>query len=131
MKPGRALSLATLLILTLGACGAPGSGFENPFTTPLTVTFTPATVNLEQGKSTHVAVNITTQANKSLSATLSAQTSSGINVTPDASGLTINVAMDTPVGTYGIPVTAKAGTGSGQALLTVTVTAPNSISTNP
>ena len=110
--------------LGLSACGAPGSGFDNPFAVPLVMTFSPGTVTVAQGQTSHVAVNVSTSNKVNVAATLSASSSAGVTVTPDSAGLSIAGASETSPGTYGIPGTAKSGNGTATGVLNVTVVTP-------
>lgn len=121
--------IGIFLSLSLGAiglssCGAPGSGFENPFTVPLVMTITPNPVSIEQGKTSHVAVNVKTTQGIAVASTITAQSVSGIAVSTDGGGLGITVAPETAPGTYGVTVSAKAGSGNATEVLNVTVTEP-------
>lgn len=121
--------VGTILALSLGAfslsgCGAPGSGFENPFTVPLVMTIAPNPVSIEQGKTSHVAVSVKTAQGLAVASSITAQSVNGITVSTDSGGLGITVAPETAPGTYGVTVSAKAGAGNATEVLSVTVTEP-------
>lgn len=123
MKNVRLLA-ALVLGLGLTACGSPGSGFDNPFTVPLTLTVAPTTVSLTQGATAHVAATVKTASGQTLPATFTTQAVEGLTVTPDSSGLTITAGETTTPGSYAVAVSAQASRGAAQGSLTVTVTAP-------
>lgn len=118
--------LLAVLMLGLGltACGSPGSGFDNPFTVPLTLTVSPATVSLTQGATAHVAATVKTASGQTLPAVFTAQVVGGLTITPDSSGLTIAAGETTTPGSYAVAVSAQASRGEAQGSFTVTVTAP-------
>ncbi|KQR25613.1 hypothetical protein [Deinococcus sp. Leaf326] len=115
---------ALALAFALTGCGSPGSGFDNPFTVPLTLTVAPAAVSLAQGATAHVAASVKTASGQTLPATFTTQVVEGLTVTPDSSGLTITAGEKTTPGSYAVAVSAQANRGAAQGSFTVTVTAP-------
>lgn len=113
--------LLPLFALTLTACGAPGSGFENPFTVPVTLTVTPAQITLAPGTRAHISVTAQAGTRSLGTPTLDPINTSGIQGVPDGTGMTITVSEKTPEGTYGLPLKGNVGRGSGQATLNLTV----------
>lgn len=116
--------LALTLLGTLTACGAPGSGFENPFIAPLTLQLTPSTVSLEPGGQTHVSVTAKSQNTVVGSPTIKAFGNTQVTATPDDSGFTVTAAAGAQPGTYSFNVTGTLRSGEGSAPFTVTVTEP-------
>ncbi len=114
-----------LLALALTACGTAGSGFENPFTVPITFTVTPAQLTLPPGGQSHVSVTASADGRSLGTPTLEPINTKGITGVPDETGLTVVVSAETPEGTYGLPLKGTvAGGGSGQAVLNLTVKKP-------
>lgn len=118
-------SLLLPLTLALTACGAAGSGFENPFRVPqvpaLTLTVTPPTLTLAPGATAHVGVS-------AFSGNVALGTPSplpvevvGLRAIPDASGTTVSVSGRALLGSYSLPVRGLSSRGQGQTVLDVVV----------
>lgn len=123
--------LPLALLLPLTACGAPGSGFENPFIAPLTLTLTPSAVTLAPGASTHVSVTAVAGTRPLPSPTLEVTNAPGVSATPDATGLTVSASLDAAPGTYGLTLQGTVPGGTGTATLNVTVSETSTGSVNP
>lgn len=115
-----------ILALALTACGTPGSGFENPFTVPVTFTVNPSELTLAPGERSHVSVTARADGRDLGSPTLERVQTKGITGVPDDTGMTILVSEETPEGTYGLVLKGTAGRGGyGQTVLNLTVEVPD------
>lgn len=111
------------LSLLLAGCGS--GQFANPFTTTLSVTATPATVNASMdapGRSTITA----TDSGKNVTGLHLTATSvpSGLNVDLAGPNVTVTPSKDTPDGTYPVTISADLPGGKGDTVLNVTVKSP-------
>ncbi|GMA17728.1 hypothetical protein E5F05_04485 (plasmid) [Deinococcus metallilatus] len=113
------------LALALTACGAVGSGFENPFGAPqvpaLTLTVTPSTLTLAPGATAHVGVaTFSGSVTLGTPAPLPVETA-GIRAIPDASGMTVSVSGRALLGSSSLPIQGLSSRGQGQTVLDVVV----------
>ena len=116
--------LMTAQLLSLTACGAPGSGFENPFTVPITLQLTPSQVSLTPGASNHVSVTAKSGDQLLGAPKVEAFGNSQITAVPDDSGFTVTASAQAAPGTYAFNVTGTYASGKGSAPFTVTIAAP-------
>lgn len=118
LKP---LALLALVPAVLTSCGA--GPFANPFVAPISVTLSPASLNLQQGASDRVSVTGTSAGAPVTGLTIAAQdVPPGLKVVT-ATGTVIVTATSTAIpGPYSVPLAVTAPGGEGQAVLAVTVT---------
>lgn len=116
--------LIPILAMSLLLAGCGSGQFSNPFTTSLNVTLTPSTISATSSTPGHASVTATDGTSNVTGLKVSATSvPEGLTVDVNGSSVTVTPAVSTAPGLYPVTLQASVPGGSGNAILSVNVTA--------